>query len=290
MGLDASALAGLSVRAYFGGLWDVCPPEVLLRSPALATGLAVAVLAHRGGQSPVEEHVVAETACRLRGALAGTGPESTARFYAEVFLSIVGGAGYVEPGGRRLNVQQLLPPQSLLLALAPGIDAGAGAHELDAAVEGALALARERDAAIDGGAEKGVSALFGISEGVLDERQTAMLYGLLRVREMVDGFLEYLGEPFVDNDRLAEICDEESAILTDYFGFPARAYASVRTVAGEAGALGAKLTWAFGGYPAAIIVAPGRRGTVQEALQRQFADAHFLPVDTDSGGLLKEAE
>ncbi|MHC4787963.1 MAG: hypothetical protein ACYS8K_02000, partial [Planctomycetota bacterium] len=122
MGLDASALAGLSVRAYFGGLWDVCPPEVLLRSPALATGLAVAVLAHRGGQSPVEEHVVAETACRLRGALAGTGPESTARFYAEVFLSIVGGAGYVEPGGRRLNVQQLLPPQSLLLALAPGID------------------------------------------------------------------------------------------------------------------------------------------------------------------------
>jgi mevalonate kinase len=38
----------------------------------------------------------------------------------------------------------------------------------------------------------------------------------------------------------------------------------------RAGALGAKLTWAFGGYPAVLVVAPGQRREVGDALTRTF--------------------
>ncbi len=114
-----------------------------------------------------------------------------------------------------------------------------------------------------------------------------MLYGLLRVRQMIEEFLEHLGEPYVDNDRLAEICDEESAILADYFGFPVRTVPAALRRRGEAGALGCKLTWAFGGLPAAVIIAPGRRREVSAALCRRFPDAHFLPVDMQVDGIMR---
>ena len=92
----------------------------------------------------------------------------------------------------------------------------------------------------------------------------------------------------MDNDRLAEICDEESALLRDYFGFPAEPYGRVRQAAVEAGALGAKFTCAFGGCPAAIIIAPGVREEVAETLTARFPESRFLPVDIDPTGLLME--
>jgi mevalonate kinase len=48
-------------------------------------------------------------------------------------------------------------------------------------------------------------------------------------------------------DLLAEMCDEESAILQDYFEFPAETYRSVRERAMENGALGGKVVGAGGG-------------------------------------------
>lgn len=282
---DPSLLAGLALQVNFGRLWDICPADVLLSSPALAAALTVAIMAHRRDDWAVSEVELAETACQLRRAVASTGAATAGRFYSESLLSIVGGAGYVEPGGRQMNVQQLLPPDSLLLALEPGVAESGHADGRDADVAEALIAAwRERGAPAERGDEE-LAELFRLGRTVLSEEQTTMLYGLLRVRQMTEAFLEYVGEPFVDNDRLAEVCDEESAILEDYFGFPAAPYASIRATAAEAGALGCKLTWAFGGYPAAIVVAPGRRGEVQRALSRTFRDAHFLPVEMDPAGL-----
>jgi hypothetical protein len=130
-----------------------------------------------------------------------------------------------------------------------------------------------------------MAELFRLGREVLSDDQTGLLYGLIRVREMADAFLECLGDEIVDNDRLAEVCDEESAILTDYLGFPSGPYDAVRSAASEAGALGLRLTWAFGGCPAAVIIAPGRRDQVGQALARRFPRAGFLVIDVAAEGL-----
>jgi hypothetical protein len=97
--------------------------------------------------------------------------------------------------------------------------------------------------------------------------------------------VELLGDPVVDNDRLAEICDDESDIMADYFGFPATEYGAVRESAFELGALGAKYTWAFGSYPAVIIVAPGERDGIGRELAPRLTDVQFLPIDAEPTGL-----
>jgi hypothetical protein len=278
---DGPSLDGLEVLLDFGPLWGICPPEVLLTSPAAAIALTVAAAAHRGELGAMAEQDLAAAACRVRDAVVPGGAQD--RHYAEVLLSVQGGAGYAEPGAPPVNVQQLVPPDSMLLALVPQLKASRGKQPFDEPVKAALAHAHRQGAGIMQAGDEGLSALFGM-DGLAQE-QTTMLYGLLRVRQMLDEFLEYVGDPYVDNDRLAEVCDEESAILADCFGFPAEAYAAVRAAAGEAGALGAKLTWAFGGLPAAILIAPGRRQTVQKALRRAVPQAHVLPLDLDTTGL-----
>jgi hypothetical protein len=209
----------------------------------------------------------------------------TARYYGEALVSLTGGAAYVEPHGQRLNVQRLLPPESLLLVVRRGLSGVEGEARREEAVLQALATTQKEGTNIMAPGEEGVAALFAMEPGLLDEEQVTMLYGLLRIRQMINGYLEFLSEGMADNDRLAEICDEESAILKDYFGFPADAYSRALDEASGAGALGAKLTWAFGGYPAAIVIAPGLREQVAGALQRQD-DVEVLPVDIEPAGLV----
>ncbi len=283
---DAEALEGLALTVDFGDLVDVLPAEVLLTSPALAAALTVAALAHRSdGTSRTHGELAAAAAEALR---AVTGAEDGARYYPDAMMSIAGGAGYVEPGGDRLNVQELLPLDAFTLALSAAAP-DAGVDERDRRLREALVSVDRAGADIMRAGDEGLGALFGLGD-LLDQQQTTMIYGMLRVRHMIEEFLEHLGEPYVDNDRLAEICDEESAILADYFGFPLGPYRPICAGAAEAGALGCKLTWAFGSCPAAVVIAPGRRREVNTALIRRFPDAHFLPVNMQVEGLMRADE
>ncbi len=287
---DPAVLEGLEVEVDLGPLWAVCPVQVLLSCPTLAAGLAAVVAAHRMDPLPPSDAELAGVACRLLDDVLPAGPVGAGSAYGEALMSLVGGAGYVEPGGERLNVQQLLPPESLLLCLTPGVGPTAQAAERDQAVREALAAVGRAGCNLAGAAEEALSGLFELAPDAVSETQMVMVYGLLRTRQMIESFLEYLGDPFVDNDRLAEICDEESVILADYFAFPADAYDGIRALAAQAGALGAKLTRAFGSYPAAIVLVPGCRQEVQEALCGKFPGAHFLPVNVDPTGLLRQEE
>jgi len=287
---EPSAPEGLDIEVDFGPLWQVCPPEVLTASPAVSVAMGLAIIAHRGEGRQVNETELAELACRLQCIAADAGRAGEDRFYSDALLSVTGGAGYVEPHGDRLNVQQLLPPEALLLVMVPGVEGARASHQLDEAVLRARAKAKEAGSDITQAGDAGFAALFALSDVALTQNEVAMLYGLMRVRQMVEGFLEFLGDPYVDNDRLAEMCDDESAILADYFGFPGAPYERVRAAATKAGALGAKLTWAFGGYPAALVLAPGRRMEVGEALTRTFPGLYCLLVDMDADGLLRGEE
>ncbi len=281
---DPSVLDGKAISLSFDESLAACPPGLLVNSPAVGAALAVACLALSGRIERMEETDAARVGCRLLQEVRAAG-ESPDRFYGPVLTSLAGGVQYVEAGGTPLNVQQLLPPESLLLLLLPGGQEEAKGPHLDEQIRQHLVSARCHGQDVIRRGDAGLGALFELDEQVLDERGKSMLYGLLRVRQMTEGFVEMLGEPFVDNDRLAEICDEESAILQDYFDFPAAPLNRIRHRAVQAGALGAKLTWVFGGYPASLLLAPGRRGEVREALSGEFPDAQFIPLDVESLGL-----
>ena len=282
--MGPSDLAGLVVRLDFGPLADLVPADVLAASPAVALSLAVAGSAFRGEREHIDADELARLACRLKTLADPPGASHADRFYAEALQSIQGGAAYVMPDGERLNVQPLLPPDSLLLAIAPDLDTQSVAQEPLARVAEALELVRAQGSTLGSG-DAGMAELFRLGREALSDEQTGLLYGLMRVREMADAFLECLADEVVDNDRLAEVCDEESAILSDYLGLDPGPYGPMRAAASEAGALGLRHTCAFGGCPAAVIVAPGRREQVGEALARQFPRASFLLVNVAAEGL-----
>ncbi len=290
LGIGPEALDGLRVELDLGRLWELCPPQVLAASPAAGVALTVAVLAHRGEGTEASEVELADAACRARRAALSGGEGLSGLGYADALMSVGGGAGYGAPGAERLNVQTLVPPDSLLLVLRPEAADGHTGREREAAVLGALKKILQDGADLSERGDAAFEALFERGERLLDSEALTMLYGLMRVRQMAEEYLECLGDAVVDNDRLAEICDEESAILADYFGFPAEPYDEIRSSAAEAGALGAKLTWAFGGYPAAVVIAPGRRGEVGEALARAFPQVRSLLVDVEPTGLLRGAD
>ncbi len=282
--VDPACLEGLCVRLRFDDELAACPPAVLVTSPAAAAALTVAALAAGFELESLTDIEVARRACDVLQAVRGS-PQTSDRFYGPVLTTLAGGALHVEPGRQALNVQQLLPPESLLLALAEGVvPASQRAGNEDEAAH-ALRAAVERNRGVVERGDAGFEALFEIGKDILDDRQVTMVYGLLRVRQMTEEFLEHLGEPYVDNDRLAEICDEESMILRDYFGFPDRPFERARARAVAAGALGCKLTRVLGDWPAAVVLAPGRRDDVREALEAEFERVRFLPVDVDPAGL-----
>ncbi|NLW51331.1 MAG: hypothetical protein GXY85_10915 [Candidatus Brocadiaceae bacterium] len=281
---EPGALHGLAVRLDFGPLAGLVPADVLAASPAVALALAVAGTGFRGEGDRATAEDLARLACRIKALADPPGTSHADRFHAEMLQSILGGVAFVSSEGDRLNVQPLLPPDSLLLGVVPDPQAPPVAPEPLARVAEALARVRGRNGRLAGG-DEGMAELFRIGRDELTDEQTGLLYGLMRVREMADGFLEGLGDEVVDNDRLAEICDEESAILTDYLGLAPGPYAAVRAAASEAGALGLRLTWAFGGCLAALIIAPGRREQVGEALARRFPRASFLVINVEPEGL-----
>jgi len=283
---DRGLLDGLGIAVDFGDLWDQCSPEALLTCPALSVGLTVVVCGRRGTVRQLSQRALAELASSLCQAVARAPVGDTKRHYGEALLSLRGGASYTTASGEDLNVQAVLPPGSLALVLARGLDAGGG-RECEKTLLQALARTQQHGTNVMGPGEEGMKALFNLSDGTLDAEQVTMLYGLLRVRQMTESFLESLTEPVADNDRLAEICDEEGEILADYFGFPTGPYDGVRAAAVAAGALGAKFAWVLGGYPAMAVIAPGRRDEVLAALGGSFPGLAAVPVDVDPVGLIE---
>ena len=116
---DESALEGLALTVDFGDLFNVCPAEALLTSPALAAALTAAALAHRAEGASMTDGELAGRAASVLCAVTSGGRQGADRFYADALTSIAGGTGYIEPGGERINVQQLLPVESFTLALVP---------------------------------------------------------------------------------------------------------------------------------------------------------------------------
>ncbi len=286
---EADEAAGLHVTLELGEAAECCPPEFVLGSPAVAVTLVCVLMAHRTETRTVSAGQVAALAGELLAELSAPHYLHPDRFYAECYVCAHGGALHVAPGAEALNVQLLLPPESLILV----VPAATGPAAEPAGWEEPLLRALQKT---DGAAELlsategDVSPLFEAAAGRLNERETAILYGLLRVRGMISERLEMLGQAFADHDRLAELCDEESAILRDYFAFPAGPLVEVRDRAVECGALGAKLTYAFGGRPALIVLAPGRRSEVQSALKERFREHCVLPVDVDPAGVRSEQQ
>ena len=119
---DPALLDGLNIYVDCGSVWDVCPVEVLLTSPAVAVALAVAIVSHRAEERTFTPEQLTELACATRRAVEPAAPDQPERFYSEALLSIVGGAGYVEPGfpseNMSLEKNQLAILQVLQLLLA----------------------------------------------------------------------------------------------------------------------------------------------------------------------------
>jgi len=286
----AGELEGLKVSLRIGRLADVCPAEGVLRIPAVAVALACAVQANRGDVESVPVEKLVETA----GAMLEQVTEAAGRsvypqqYHALCCASVLGGAAYVVPDEEPLNVQLLVPPESLILVLDPDAEPERDAPQWR---EHLLSALRKIGPAADllRDTERDIAPLFELPEGTLDEAETAVLYGLLRVREMIRERIERMGGA-MDNDCLAELCDEESAILGDYLGFRSARLAEIRDLAVGSGALGAKLTWAFGDLPALIIIAPGRRDDVCSAVTERIEERCILPFHIEPAGLRNERE
>ena len=281
---EAIALADTELRLHFEPSLASVPIPALLSCPAVAAALAVTALGRQAQMIPFSEQQAVECACQLLGNVR-PGGENPRRFIADITMCLTGGASYIGPEGDAVNVQRLLPPMSLILALAPepAEDFKGGRRDETALQALSLILKKKHNILQEGDA--GFAELFDTADGMLDERQIAVLYGLMRLRQMTETFLEHVGGAPLDNDRLAEFCDEESAILTDYFDFPARSFEDIRHKSVEAGALGCKLTWALGGHPAALIIAPGRREQVRQELSEAFEEVRFTPLDIEATGL-----
>ncbi len=257
--------------------------EALLSGPAAAVALACAVRSHRAAADLAEPTELADLATGLLGTLGDPDATAPGRHYAECLACVEGGARFATPFGPSLNVQMLLPAQSLILGTREDLPA-AGSANAEQLVRDAVAKLGVDGirASLEG--EDALEQFFRLAAERLTERETAALYGLLRVSEMIGGHVERLGQDLLDHDLLAELCDEESAILEDYFDFPSEAYAGMREKAFAAGALGGKLTYAFGARPALVILAPGCRDEVLEALLDESEGYVFSPLDVDPAG------
>jgi hypothetical protein len=279
---DPDELDGLAIRLRPAedAAFDA---EALLSGPAAAVALACAVRSHRAVADKAESTELADLATGLLAAVGGADGAAPGRHYTECLACVEGGARFATPFGPSLNVQMLLPEQSLILSIREDLPA-AGAANAEQVVRDAAAKLGPAGikASLEG--EDALEQFFRLAAERLSERETAALYGLLRVSEMIGEHIERLGHDFLDHDLLAELCDEESAILEDYFDFPSGAYAGVREKAFAAGALGGKLTYAFGARPALVILTPGCRDEVLEALLEESEGYVFSPLDVDPAG------
>jgi len=273
----------LAVDPRPGG--ELLPAEAILRSPMFAVGAICAVRAFRGEVEEVGAEDVAMRASELLSALESGGIANRHRYYSLALVCIQGGALYVERGAGSISLQKLVPPQSLLLAMRTGLGPMSSQAPWEAKISESLRKTGVTASQLVAAGEEDLGRFFRLASKKLDESETAILYDLLRVHQLVLELVERLDEPVFDYDLLAEMCDEESELLEQDFRFQSIGYGSVRKRAVEAGALGAKSTVGPGNYPCLLIIAPGRRESVREALAARFENLLLVPADLDPDGL-----
>ncbi|MBS3763670.1 MAG: hypothetical protein KGZ25_10255, partial [Planctomycetes bacterium] len=283
---DSDELHGLDICLSYGNWQACCRNEELLSSPAAGVALAAAVFAHRGPDRQIGEKELLETAGMLLESASGERRIHPQQFDARCCASLRGGAMYLSSTGEPLNVQWILPSESVVLVLDPEGEPQPGRQQWE---EDLLSALQKMDGAskLISQTEDDIGALFEMTDGKLTDTEISILYGLLRVREMIQTRIEKMA-PVTDNDRLAEICDEESALIQDYMGFPDTRLPELRKEAVEAGALGAKLTFAFGNRPGLILLAPNRREEVVSTMGEELGEEYVVPLNIDHNGLKAE--
>lgn len=285
---DDSQLDGLDISLSLSSPEMRCPVGTRLSSPAVAVALATAIRTHRGRLDSMEEAQLAQFAGRLLEEVVSEGRPYPQRYDALCHACIRGGASYVAPSAEPLNAQLLVPPESLILVFDSQGAPPAEKPRWERHLLSALQKLGGTEDLLQATEKQGIGALFEIIGRELSDRETAVLYALLRVREMIHKMLESLDREVRDNDRLAEACDEESTILRDYFGFPSDRLQRIRDHAVQAGALGAKFTYAFGDRPAMLALAPGRRDEVTPALQEKWGQDCVRALNLDAAGIRSE--
>ncbi|MFW5922781.1 MAG: hypothetical protein ACOCSQ_00195 [Planctomycetota bacterium] len=261
-----------------------------LASPAAAVSLATVLQAHRREGGTVQTVDLARTAGEMLEEVAEDSSAYPSRYDALCRASAGGGVNYIAPSDEPLNAQLLVPPESLILIY--GSEAGTQARTpgWERSLLGALQKLGGSEELISAVDQEGLEGLFEMTTGDLEDDEIAVLYALVRVRQMIQELLETLDREVRDNDRLAEVCDEESTLLEDYFGFAASELREIRQKSVEAGALGAKFTHMFGGRPALLCIAPGRRDEVTSMLADEYGRAGVRRLNVDSAGIKSEMQ
>ena len=281
-------LEGLRVVFDAGVLTESVRARSVLASPHFGVALLCAALAHRTTSEDIPAQDIARETCGLLGQLDAPRRYSAARAYARAALCLRGGARFVECGGGTINVQQMIPPESLIL-VGPGETNPAVANDMDLErVPRALEKMGADAADLVASSDEELGEFFQLASDHLNDDETMAVYGLLRIHQLITSFLENLSEDFKDHDVLAERCDEESDILERYFGFNCAPYEGMREKASQAGALGIKATFGPAGYLSMLVLAPDRRDSVVDALRNEYPKTAIVPIDVDSDGILSD--
>ena len=285
---DETQLDGLDITPRLTDPELACPVDDQLRSPSVAVALATAFHAHRGRSTTVGEDALAEEAGQMLEQVSAGGRSYPQRYDALCRACIHGGAVYVGPSADPINAQMLVPPESLVIVFDPEDDAPPENTGWETHLLGALGSLGGTEELLRQTRERGMEALFEMTRDELSDMEIAVLYALLRVRQMIQRLLESLDRDVRDNDRLAEVCDEESTILRDYFEFPSSRLRDIRQKAVSTGALGGKYTYAFGSRPALLLLAPGRRDEVCSRLADEYGADGVRRLNLDHAGIRSE--
>jgi len=287
---EGGSLHGLKLALDPGALAGAVEPAAVVRSPVFAAGAACSLNAYgrreRGLRADAVARQVSALMARFEGEEDGTG----LGHYPAALLSLVGGAHRVSPNGETLDLQELMPPECLLLAVRPGLGPATGDDELHRTVRSALKKMESPAEALGEGSGEGLEKFYDLANEYLDDRETMAVYGLLRTRQLISALVEELSRPTFDHDVLAEMCEEEASLLAEHMGFPAEHYRDIGDKATEAGAIGFKYTYGPGGYPCMLVLAPGRRDAVDKVLRSEFQDIFVSAVDVDQRGLYSEPD
>lgn len=285
---DRNQLHGLDIICELPCHELPCPSTSRMMSPAIAVSLATSLCAHRGHEETTTEEELSVMAGKMLESVVS--PEGTypSRFDALCRTCVEGGVRFVKASGESLNAQLLVPPESLLLVVDPDEDIEEAENRWGEDLLSALQKLGGAEPLLERTEEQGIAGLFSLAESKLSDREIAVLYALIRVRGMLQEMLETLDRDVRDNDRMAEICDEESTMMRDYFDFPEGNLREIRQKAVEAGALGAKFTYVFGECPGLLALAPGRRDEVMSALIEEYGENCVAPLDVDHSGLRSE--
>jgi len=288
---EGGSLQGLKLALDPGALAGTLDPAAVLRSPVFAVGASCALNAYSGGhEGGLRADAAARQVSRIMARLEGGEEGDGVGHYPAALLSLVGGARHVSPDGETLDMQELVPPECLLLAVRPDLSDSAVPLDLHGMVRSALRKMESPAEALGEGEGEGLEKFYELANEYLDDRETMAVYGLLRTRQLISSLVEELSRPSFDHDVLAEMCEEEASLLAEHMGFPAEHYRDIGDRATEAGAIGFKYTYGPGGYPSLLILAPGRRDTVDKVLRSEFDDLFVSAVDVDQRGLFSEPD